>query len=969
MGGVEAVFKSYADTVKKNAKGADQALGLSGNAYRELATVIGSQLKNAGVPMEELGVSTDALIKQGADLSAMFGGTTQEAVNALSSALKGEMDPIERYGISLNDAALKAEAMSLGLYSGKGNLDANAKAMAVMSLVTKQGADSVGAFGRESETAAGKQARATAQWENLKTALGDKLLPAFTNVMGFINEKALPGLEKLGGIAQQTFNILFKGDFTGGGPLSEDGTVTDKLFKIRDAFLVVKDYAVQVFDILFRGDFTGGPLAEDSVTVDILFRLRDGFIQLKDTFLNDVIPAMSDTWKWFKKHEDVIQVIAGIILTLYIPHWIALAVASVVNSVKVAASWVVTQAAAIAAGVIHSAQVVAMVAGWVVVAVQSTINAVRVAASWVVTQAAAIAAGSVHAVQVAGQVAGWLLLGVQSLVHALKVAASWVVTQAAAIAAAGIHAVQVARIVAGWVFMGTQSMIQAARMAAAWIVAMGPVAWVIALVVGLVALIIANWDKISAATSRIWTALTGKIKELAGGVRDWVVGKFNDLKDRATEIFTSIRDKVGEIWSGIQEKVKAPLRIAFRFVNDNMIDPVNAILKQFPGGLKIPHLPALASGGLLRGPGTGTSDSILGVDPKTRVPTAAVSNGEFVVNAKATRENFGLISAINAGKRIAGLATGGLAGRFGVPAFGLGGFIGEVFDKAKNAVSTVKNFATDMISKGARKAAEMVLGPVVDAAKATIPNKVPLNMLSGGLDKIYQAILGKGDEQDKEQAALSGGKGFGGSAASPNGVGGLGPQAVAARAYALSHFQGIASIGGYSYRKIAGTNTLSDHATGKALDIMMANYKSAGAIANGNKIASYFVDNPGAFGTKYVIWRDAINQGSGWKPYGHPGGGRSDTLQHRDHVHVSLYDDGGLLEPGTTVVQNKSGKPEAVLTNQEMQDYKRLIANGSGSGGDITLHLTIDPSKADVRDQVNEAMFQLRKIKRGGLHA
>lgn len=188
MGGVQAVFKDYARTVVTSSKNADQALGLSQNAYRELATVIGSQLKNAGVPMDELAGKTDGLIATGADLAAMFGGTTKEAVEALSSALKGEMDPIERYGISLNDAALKAEAAALGLDVMGGSLTNSQRAMAVMSLVTKQSADATGAFGREQDTAAGKAARAAAQWENLQIAIGEKLLPAFSALVDLASD-------------------------------------------------------------------------------------------------------------------------------------------------------------------------------------------------------------------------------------------------------------------------------------------------------------------------------------------------------------------------------------------------------------------------------------------------------------------------------------------------------------------------------------------------------------------------------------------------------------------------------------------------------------------------------------------------------------------------------------------------------------------------------------------------------------
>jgi tape measure domain-containing protein len=59
--------------------------------------------------------------------------------------------------------------------------------------------------------------------------------------------------------------------------------------------------------------------------------------------------------------------------------------------------------------------------------------------------------------------------------------------------------------------------------------------------------------------------------------------------------------------------------------------------------------PAFASGGLVKGAGTGKSDSI----------SAMLSNGEFVVNAKATKDNFSLLSAINSGN-MKGFALGGM---------------------------------------------------------------------------------------------------------------------------------------------------------------------------------------------------------------------------------------------------------------------------------------------------------------------
>jgi hypothetical protein len=175
-GGVAAVFKQSAGQIESWAKGAASSIGLSQSAYQELATVIGSQLKNAGVAMSDLAPMTGDLIQQGADLAAMFGGTTADAVSALSSALKGESDPIEKYGISVSAIAVQAEIAALGLDTSTAAAEKNAKAVATMSVITKQGADAWGAAAREQDTYAASQQRLAATWDNVMAAVGGPLL-------------------------------------------------------------------------------------------------------------------------------------------------------------------------------------------------------------------------------------------------------------------------------------------------------------------------------------------------------------------------------------------------------------------------------------------------------------------------------------------------------------------------------------------------------------------------------------------------------------------------------------------------------------------------------------------------------------------------------------------------------------------------------------------------------------------------
>jgi len=113
----------------------------------------------------------------GADLSSMFGGTTREAVEALSSALKGERDPIERYGVSLKQAEIDAKAAALGFQKVGGSFSNEAQQAATLALIMEQTKDAHGNFARESDTYAHKVQVLSQQWENFTTGLGQAFLP------------------------------------------------------------------------------------------------------------------------------------------------------------------------------------------------------------------------------------------------------------------------------------------------------------------------------------------------------------------------------------------------------------------------------------------------------------------------------------------------------------------------------------------------------------------------------------------------------------------------------------------------------------------------------------------------------------------------------------------------------------------------------------------------------------------------
>ena len=202
-GAVEAVFAEHAQGIIDHSKDAAEAVGVSGREYRELSAYMGAMLKNLGLPMDEVAAKTEDLVGVGADLAATFGGTTKDAVEAIGAVMRGETDPIERYGVSIKEADIKAKAAAMGLGDLEGAAGKQAKAQAILALLTEQTSAAQGQFGRETDTAAHKQQVATAKLNDAKEAIGTGLLPVYAAFMD-----KLAGVSKLIGEHPKLFIVL-----------------------------------------------------------------------------------------------------------------------------------------------------------------------------------------------------------------------------------------------------------------------------------------------------------------------------------------------------------------------------------------------------------------------------------------------------------------------------------------------------------------------------------------------------------------------------------------------------------------------------------------------------------------------------------------------------------------------------------------------------------------------------------------
>lgn len=183
IGGVESVFGDASQTVLEFGRQAAEAVGLSEAAALQLTTVLGGQLQTFGFNATQAADEAQRLVEVGADLAATYGGPVQDAVEAISSLLRGEINPIERYAVSINQAAVKAEALRLGLTNSNAELTIQQRAMAALSLLNQQSANAQGQFAREAETTAGQLSRLQAEAGDLQVAIGQELVPAFDELV------------------------------------------------------------------------------------------------------------------------------------------------------------------------------------------------------------------------------------------------------------------------------------------------------------------------------------------------------------------------------------------------------------------------------------------------------------------------------------------------------------------------------------------------------------------------------------------------------------------------------------------------------------------------------------------------------------------------------------------------------------------------------------------------------------------
>ena len=319
MNAVNVVFGEGAKAILAYGETASATVGLSNSEFNSLATTTGAFLQNVGFNADTAGVETVKLTERAADLASVFNTDVSTAMAAIQSGLKGEMNPLEQFGVKLNAAMIEAKAMEMGLAGVTVNV---ADLQAKQAKATKAQEDYNKAVKKYGQTS-GEAAIAFAKYADAQ----DAVAKAQAGEAGVLTD-SMKAQASLALIYEQTSKV--QGDFanTSDG-VANGGRVLKAVFT--DLKASIGTALLPALQMLFAkiGEIAGDPkfkafLAEAAAAVGAF---ATGIVQ----FIPQAISWFTNLFNWLGENKPVVVgilaamgvAVAAFVYTVVIPAAIA----------------------------------------------------------------------------------------------------------------------------------------------------------------------------------------------------------------------------------------------------------------------------------------------------------------------------------------------------------------------------------------------------------------------------------------------------------------------------------------------------------------------------------------------------------------------------------------------------------------------------------------------------------------------
>lgn len=334
MNATSVVFGDAATKVQAFGETAANVTGLSAAQFNQMGAQIGAMLQNFGLSTDAAADQTINLATRAADMASIFNTDVNDAMTAIAAGLRGEADPLERFGVSLSAVAVKAKALELGLADANGQIGQAALTQARLALFFDQTNAIAGDFVNTSDQLANATRVNQARWENFRAEIGQNFLPIMQTFQGMlmeVGEVVFPIISQAMADIAPTLQAVAQGIANVVGALVDAGPNSIE-FREALAGLVGSEAANFIINLVekfqqFGAWFqeTGLPAIREFIGT-VWSQLGPGLAQLGEwimqiaavvmPLLGQAIQFVTDNWNVF---GPILGVIGGIILALTSP--------------------------------------------------------------------------------------------------------------------------------------------------------------------------------------------------------------------------------------------------------------------------------------------------------------------------------------------------------------------------------------------------------------------------------------------------------------------------------------------------------------------------------------------------------------------------------------------------------------------------------------------------------------------------
>jgi hypothetical protein len=183
----KVVFGNNFAQIDKFSNTSAKALGISKQQALETTATFGTMFKGMGMDVNESTKLSQFITTLSSDVASINNLTTEDAIGAMMSGIRGEMEPLTRIGVVLNDATIKEKAFSMGLIkSTKEAMTPAIKTRAILAAIIERTTDAQGDRARTINDEASQTRTLIAMQADLQAKIGSGLLPiklALVNTM------------------------------------------------------------------------------------------------------------------------------------------------------------------------------------------------------------------------------------------------------------------------------------------------------------------------------------------------------------------------------------------------------------------------------------------------------------------------------------------------------------------------------------------------------------------------------------------------------------------------------------------------------------------------------------------------------------------------------------------------------------------------------------------------------------------